>query len=106
MIPRLSQAPTFCGDSAIERWRKIAIGAAERGSQRRVNSAQPSPGSRRPLRRSAYWLRWAVQYPEQRPPAARTLQLPRPELPVSFPVPDANLSWTVTDARTAPEPAT
>ena len=31
------------------------------------------------------------------------LHVPRPEVPESLPVPEANLSWTVTDARTEPD---
>jgi hypothetical protein len=48
-------------------------------------------------------VRCAVQYPEQRPPPAWPLQIPRPTSRVSLPDPDAYLSWTVTDARTAPD---
>jgi hypothetical protein len=47
---------------------------------------------------ASYPFRCAVQYPEQRPPAAWPLQIPRPTLRVSLPDPDAYLSWTVTDA--------
>ena len=49
-----------------------------------------------------YWLRWAVQYPEQRSAPMCPLHVPRPEFLVSLPEPDAYLSCTVTDARTAP----
>jgi hypothetical protein len=55
---------------------------------------------------ASYWLRCAVQYPEQRSPPARPVQFPRPESPVSLPEPDAYLSCTVTDARTVPDLAT
>jgi hypothetical protein len=55
---------------------------------------------------ASYWLRCAVQYPEQRSPLARPVQFPRPESPVSLPEPDAYLSCTVTEARTAPDFAT
>ena len=55
---------------------------------------------------ASYWLRCAVQYPEQRSPPARPVQFPRPESPVSLPEPDACFSCTVTEARTAPDLAT
>jgi hypothetical protein len=41
---------------------------------------------------ASYWFRCAVQYPEQRSPAARPFQIPRPESSVSLPEPDAYLS--------------
>jgi hypothetical protein len=47
---------------------------------------------------AAYWVRCAVQYPEQRSLPARPPQVPRPESPESLPEPDAYFSCTVTEA--------
>jgi hypothetical protein len=87
----------------------IEIDALDWGNAGRCSRPAKHAQTMRPIKTAGfvfYWLRCAVQYPEQRSPPARPLQFPRPESPVSLPEPDAYLSCTVTDARTAPDLAT